>query len=420
MSETTSYYRMYEKPLHGHLYDYLDYRKKDNFKTDNILDGLEDFDPKVQPFRSNLDTVTIMALEQDAYAFMSIFDTYCENYADERRDVKTIDTRDVYGRTALQWIIGARYFKGFTRLLEKKVDVNYGTLLEGFTPLMVACRQGGDIRFVKELITHGADIHKKAHSGATAFHIATASGSRDCMRLLVMNGADPKAMVNGKHSLDLAKDDKTRKVVHTCMRSCIIREEKENAVCAFCEQPSKELRRCGECYVVFYCTQACQIKHWIQHRKTCASNMIAKIDEGTNKSDSKGSEDPAPKQVDIQSHDKKTFFVEAYACFSKINNTPTEFIKVINPLKKITARIVPDGDEDVDFKALLNYVVTNGEGNRQSVYFWAKFANEAKTELLVYHGNKLPRYDAEDTPDHKKERKEQQKKKIRSSSLLTI
>ena len=75
----------------------------------------------------------------------------------------------------------------------------------GWTPLMRAVdRRRGD--FVRLLLDRpGVDLGQRQEDGATALHIAAASGDIEIVRLLVTHGADPAATDrNGKSAAEIA------------------------------------------------------------------------------------------------------------------------------------------------------------------------------------------------------------------------
>jgi hypothetical protein len=64
---------------------------------------------------------------------------------------------------------------------------------KGTTPLMEAAEAGMDLKYVKILIDHGADVNAKNDDGMTALMFAVLNGKIEKMQLLISNGADVNA-----------------------------------------------------------------------------------------------------------------------------------------------------------------------------------------------------------------------------------
>lgn len=99
----------------------------------------------------------------------------------------------VTGRwTPLFWAAQEGHTEIVDLLLDAGADVNF-TDCEGFTPLKQAVG-GAHLDTVEHLLLRGADIHHRCISdgGSTVLHTAAAYGRVDCIRLLLLYGADTK------------------------------------------------------------------------------------------------------------------------------------------------------------------------------------------------------------------------------------
>jgi sulfatase maturation enzyme AslB (radical SAM superfamily) len=46
-------------------------------------------------------------------------------------------------------------------------------------------------------------------------------------------------------------------------------ERSKMKMCMYCRKDTNELKTCGRCHFVTYCSRECQTAHWIEHKKTC-------------------------------------------------------------------------------------------------------------------------------------------------------
>jgi ankyrin repeat protein len=66
---------------------------------------------------------------------------------------------------------------------------------------------GGNTEIVRELLTHGADVHARQEGGFTPLHSAAADGGEQTIRLLLAHGADRAARDDaGKTPADFARE----------------------------------------------------------------------------------------------------------------------------------------------------------------------------------------------------------------------
>jgi uncharacterized protein len=111
------------------------------------------------------------------------------------------------GRTALLWAIQEGHL-GIVKLL-----IRAGASIEakdshGFTPLDQAVGEG-NVAIVKFLLKAGADVNGRTQNG-TPLHTACAYRRLKIAKLLLMHGANPRAIYQGKTPADLTKPKSDR------------------------------------------------------------------------------------------------------------------------------------------------------------------------------------------------------------------
>lgn len=322
-------------------------RKGKNLDT---LDGLDNFNPKDQD-KEKLFQLTQLAMYVENMQATINLDSFIAN----SNDPDTVNKLDCFGRAPLHWIVGQNYFPGCeSLLLEYNADVNVRTNKEGLTPLMVACRKGGSAKIAQLLLKNHADHSLRAKSSATAFHIAVASGNRNCMRILILHGADPYLLMkSGKSALDLAKDDQMKTLVYSCLRSALIHKEKKEEVCAQCDAKEFDLQRCGNCYSSFYCSRHCQQEHWkSDHHQYCPGNIVASVINDSSKNEMHSF------------RNNKAFVVRLFVTSDSDTIAESEEKGVYAKVKEQTKR--------------------KFSSNSTPTYHWARFTDNSRAELLVY------------------------------------
>ena len=329
----------------------------------NILEGLDNYDPYKQD-RSKLSHITKLSMYLDSLQAVIDLQHYVE--VETKKNGTDINTLDGLGRAALHWIVGQNYERGCEILLRERAQINVLTQNESFTPLMVSCRKGGSSLITQYLLEHKADHSIRAKSSATAFHIAVASGSRNCMRFLILKGADPfLPLTDRRTAIDLAKTEKMKSFVYSCYRSAVIYREKRDKTCAYCGKSRKKLDRCGRCYVTFYCNQGCQKEHWLKyHKDGCPGSLIAIVEKDTGST----SDTPNFKYLNPD----KAFVVKYH-----LTSGNDHFFR--NEALTLLAKV--SGDV---------YVHPQGV-SPSATYYWAKFCDSAKRKLHLYAGRPLPR-----------------------------
>jgi hypothetical protein len=93
-------------------------------------------------------------------------------------------------RTPLHAAVQSGHLEMVQKLIEYNADVNAQNRI-GWTPLHIASRLvQPNIDVVQLLLDHGADVNARAKDDSTALHEASAYGTRDVIRLLLVYGAN--------------------------------------------------------------------------------------------------------------------------------------------------------------------------------------------------------------------------------------
>jgi len=155
------------------------------------------------------------------------------------------------------------------KLIELGASVEARDML-GATPLffcVMRYRNPVTLKIAKILLDNGADINAVNRLGETALLQPVMMKREDCVRLLMINGADPTITDHeGGRVQDMTVIDNEIKELLSVSRYAKEKGEEEMA-CQLCCQPSKS--RCSACFVVRYCSKECQLAHWNKHKKMC-------------------------------------------------------------------------------------------------------------------------------------------------------
>jgi len=99
------------------------------------------------------------------------------------------------GMTALHWAVLKSDAEMAKMLLYAGANVKAATRLGGYTPLLMASRNG-DVAMIETLLGGGADPNSATTNGTTALMLAAASGNADAVKVLL----DHKADINARES----------------------------------------------------------------------------------------------------------------------------------------------------------------------------------------------------------------------------
>lgn len=194
-----------------------------------------------------------------------------------------VDAKEVYGQTALHWIVGVNPMLPLAKiLLRRGANVNMQT--RSGTTALKNCVASGEVESVKLLLWWGADPHIKDNDGCSAMAYA------QCHNLTYMLGL-LKGLPVHSNSSD-AQTPRPRHVpklgVEMQMQQAplVPPDEGEDYSCASCGS-SGARRRCNRCRLVVYCSPDCQKAHWRKHKAACKQQaeqhlrVDITIDDGT-------------------------------------------------------------------------------------------------------------------------------------------
>ncbi len=116
-----------------------------------------------------------------------------------------VNTAQGDGMTALHWAVQKGDLELAKLLLYAGANVRATTRLGGYTPLLIAARDG-NAPMVEALLAGGADPKATTTAGATPLMLAARAGSVDAVKLLLAHGADVNATepVKGETALTFA------------------------------------------------------------------------------------------------------------------------------------------------------------------------------------------------------------------------
>jgi ankyrin repeat protein len=113
------------------------------------------------------------------------------------KDGADVNTAQADGMTALHWAAQKGDVELAKVLLYASANVRATTRIGGYTPLLIASRNG-DAAMIDALIGAGADANNATTNGTTALMLASAAGKVDAVKLLLAKGANVNAKENVK------------------------------------------------------------------------------------------------------------------------------------------------------------------------------------------------------------------------------
>jgi ankyrin repeat protein len=113
------------------------------------------------------------------------------------KDGADVNTAQADGMTALHWAAQKGDVELAKVLLYASANVRATTRIGGYTPLLIASRNG-DAAMLDALLASGADANNATINGTTALMLASAAGKVDAVKLLLARGADVNAKENVK------------------------------------------------------------------------------------------------------------------------------------------------------------------------------------------------------------------------------
>lgn len=118
------------------------------------------------------------------------------------KDGADVNSAQADGMTALHWAVMKDDLELAKILLYAGANVKATTRLGGYTPLLMASKNG-DAAIIETLIKSGAETNSSTSNGTTPLMLAAASGKADAVKALIDNGADVNAQENAKNETAL-------------------------------------------------------------------------------------------------------------------------------------------------------------------------------------------------------------------------
>jgi ankyrin repeat protein len=113
------------------------------------------------------------------------------------KDGADVNTAQADGMTALHWAAQKGDVELATLLLYASANVKATTRIGGYTPLLMASRNG-DAPMIGALLAAGAEPNGATTNGTTALMLAAAAGKADAVTLLIARGANVNAKENAR------------------------------------------------------------------------------------------------------------------------------------------------------------------------------------------------------------------------------
>src|SRR5262245_4218986 len=113
------------------------------------------------------------------------------------KDGADVNTAQADGMTALHWAAQKGDVELAQVLLYASANVRATTRIGGYTPLLIASRNG-DAAMIRTLLEGGADANSQTTNGTTALMLASAAGKADAVNALLERGANVNAKENVK------------------------------------------------------------------------------------------------------------------------------------------------------------------------------------------------------------------------------
>jgi ankyrin repeat protein len=113
------------------------------------------------------------------------------------KDGADVNTAQADGMTALHWAAQKGDVELAKVLLYASANMRATTRIGGYTPLLIASRNG-DAAMIRTLLESGADANNQTTNGTTALMLAAAAGKAEAAKVLLEKGANVNAKENVK------------------------------------------------------------------------------------------------------------------------------------------------------------------------------------------------------------------------------
>nr|XP_026691855.1 uncharacterized protein LOC113474012 [Ciona intestinalis] len=241
---------------------------------------------KIRPETCPLHAVVVaVALQHPPFSYERKVELIDYGFENQGEDVDFVNKKNVLGMTALHTAVSVNVqdMEICKLLIERGADVNAVNNYD-YNTLFMAIGSCSPLKIIRMLLDNGADPNMlaKTDEGKSWYvaQLALIMSNEDYLKILVKYGANLKLPVPNRRSapINFAQTESMRRLLERLSRKIDRKEELANAKCALCSATnlgSVNLKRCGRCYVTFYCSREHQEKHWARnHWKNCPGYIV--------------------------------------------------------------------------------------------------------------------------------------------------
>ena len=199
------------------------------------------------------------------------------------------------GSTPVLLAVQGNQIEVIRALVEVGADLNIA-MKEGITPCTMAA-EAGHVGVLKALVELGADFNTAMDNGTTPVLIAAQNGHSDILMALYKLGADMKPKFPFSVS-EMAQDGDHADAIQLIEKIL----SKLTSECQLCGSTSKRLKMCSKCEKVRYCSRACQMQDYKEHkRQGCVASKPSSV-ESSDKAKDLEPEKRLVKHVNMKHH----------------------------------------------------------------------------------------------------------------------